>query len=97
MRERQAIPLQAESPGRLAGTEHCHYVKITFQPILHTWTGFRTVKLLGPEVELESQKGSSKAKRGAWKLETISSNLDVDFEKSGSINASVPKWLPLVS
>jgi hypothetical protein len=72
------------------GTEHCHYVKVTFLPILHTWTGFRTAKLLGPEVELESQKGS-------LEVETISSDLDVEFEKNGSINASVPKWLPLLS
>jgi hypothetical protein len=57
----KAIPLQADSPGWLAGTEHCHHVKVTFQPMLHTWTGFRTVKLPGPEVELGSQKGSLEA------------------------------------
>lgn len=66
----KAIPLQADSPGWLAGTEHCHHVKITFQPMLQTWTGFRTVKLPGLEVELGNQKWSLVAKRGAWKLET---------------------------
>jgi hypothetical protein len=69
--------------------------------MLHIWTGFWTIKLPGPEVELSNQKWNQKwslvAKRGAWKLETISSDLDVKFEKNGSLDASVPKWLPLVS